>query len=138
MFLYAIGFSAQHKMFKDSTTVVFKLDNRSHHNLNIDSVFLIFDRYDRSGAGVVMQIFYPVDNIIKVTVPKGKYFVNIVCIGAYCNERFDRIITARSNKEKKLLLNLPEPDLYTPGLAYIPEEKIDFSNLSITRNTSAR
>src|SRR5882762_9776141 len=101
MFLYAIGFSAQHKTFKDSTTVVFKLDNPSHHNLNIDSVFLIFDKYDHSGAGVVMQIFYPVDNIIRVTVPKGKYYVNIVCIGTYSNKHFDRIITAKSDKEKK-------------------------------------
>ncbi|MBS1599846.1 MAG: hypothetical protein JST75_16590 [Bacteroidetes bacterium] len=135
--LHIIGFSSD-KTFKDSTTVVIQLDNASHHNLNIDSVYMIFDRYDHSGAGVVMQIFYPVDNTIKVTVPKGKYYVNIVCIGTYKNEYFDKIITAKSDKEKKLLLNLQEPDLYTPGLAYIPEEKIDFSDLSITRNRSSR
>src|SRR5258708_2967800 len=98
MFFYIIGFSTQHEPLKDSTTVVFKLDNPSHHNLNIDSVYLIFDRYDHRGAGVVMQFFYPVDNIIKVTVPKGKYYVNIVCIGTFCNEHFDRVITANSNK----------------------------------------
>jgi len=99
---------------------------------------MIFDRYDRRGAGIVMQVFYPVDNTIRVTVPKGKYFVNIVCIGAYANEYFDKIITAKSDKEKKCLLNVKESELYTPGYAMIPEEKIDFANLSITRSTSSR
>jgi hypothetical protein len=136
-FSHIIGFSATNKPVKDSTTVVFKLDNASHHNLNIDSVFMIFDKYDRSGAGVVMQVFYPVDNTIKVTVPKGKYYVNIICIGTYAHESFDKVITATSDKEKKFYLNLQEADLFTPGLAFIPEEKVDFSNLSIMRHTSS-
>jgi len=98
---------------------------------------MIFDKYDRSGAGVVMQVFYPVDNTIKVTVPKGKYYVNIICIGTYVNEAFDKSITATTDKEKKLLLNLQEADLFTPGLAFIPEEKVDFTNLAIMRRTSS-
>jgi len=99
---------------------------------------MIFDKYDRSGAGIVMQVFYPVDNTIKVTVPKGKYYVNIICIGTYVSESFDKIITATSDKEKKFLLNLQEADLFTPGLAFIPEQKVDLTNLTIMRRTSAR
>jgi hypothetical protein len=136
VFSYIIGFPAQNNTFADSTTVIICLDNDPHHNLYIDSVFLIFDRYDHSGAGVVKEIFYPVDNTIRVTIPKGKYYVNIICLGSYGNEHFDKIVTAKSDREKKLLLKLREADLFTPGLASIPEEKIDFSNLSITRATS--
>jgi len=130
------GFSAQNKSFKDSTTVIIRLANSSHNKLYIDSVYLIFDRYDRRGAGVVKKIFYPIDNTVKVTVPKGKYFVNIVCLGTYANEYFDRIINAKSDKEKTLSLKLEEFALFTPGFVFIPEEKVDFSNLSITRTTS--
>ena len=138
VFSYIIGFPARNKALNDSTTIIIKLDNTSHHNLYIDSVYLVFDRYDRRGAGVIKQIFYPVDNAIKVTVPKGKYYVNIICLGTYNNECFERIVTARSDKEKKLFLKLQESDLFTPGLAFIPEEKIDFSNLSVTRYASSR
>jgi len=133
---YSWAFSAIKNPLKDSTTVIIQLDNCSNQPSYIDSVYLVFDRYDRSGAGVIRQIFYPIDNVIKVVVPKGKYYVNIVCLGIYNREYFDRIITAKSKKESKILLRLQASALFTPGLVSIPQEKIDFANLSITRYTS--
>jgi len=121
------------KIPKDSTVVIIQLNKGSAACDKIDSVYLIFDKSDGSGAGIIRQIFYPVDNEIKISVPKGKYFVNIVCVGEYDREYFDRRIKAKRNKQNKLLLKLREPALFTQGYAYIPEEKIDPANLSITK-----
>jgi hypothetical protein len=135
IFSCLLAFPANKNPLKDSTTVVIQLDNAMDQNTLVDSVYLIFDRYDRSGAGIVRQIFYPVNNTIKVVVPKGKYYVNIVCIGTYNREYFDKIIKAKSDKENKIFVKLEASALFTPGFVSIPEEKIDFANLSITRYT---
>ncbi len=97
---------------------------------------MVFDRYDRSGAGVIKQIFYPDHNIVKITVPKGKYFVNIVCLGMYTRQSFDKIINAKTKKGKKISLKIRKPALFTPGLVYIPEEKVDPENLLVTSYAS--
>lgn len=136
MLLYFVAFPAGKNPNKDSTVVIIKLDNATHHKSKkslIDSVYLIFDKYDRSGAGVVRQVFYPNDNLVTLTVPKGKYYVNIICIGTYNRSNFDCILNARSNKEKTLSIKVKDPSLFTPGLIDLPEEKIDLSNLLVTR-----
>jgi len=113
--------------------VLIKLDNRFNNNLPVDSVFLIFDRFDRTGAGVIKQIFHPQDNYFEVTVPKGKYFVDLFCLGLYADKHFDIVLSAKSNKKIELLLKLNPSAFFTPGFAYIPEEKIDPANLSVTK-----
>src|SRR5690348_3623384 len=54
-----------------------------------DSVLVIYDRYDRSGAGVVHKVFYPSnDNTVSINgIPEGKYFVTIQFLGLH-RERF--------------------------------------------------
>ena len=135
VFSYAVCPAATKKPLHDSTTVIIQLNktNIFDHNAAIDSIYLVFDKFDHSGAGIVKQKFYPTDNIIRLTIPKGKYYVNIVCLGLYIGENFDRVINAKENKENILAIKLREPALFTPGLAYIPEEKIDLMNLVVTR-----
>jgi len=117
---------------KDSATVVIKLGNLSYPSLTIDSVYLIFDRYDHTGAGVVKKIFYPVNNELTITVPKGKYYIDLFCLGNYC-KHFDWVIKAKAKKKNKLQPDLDASSFFMPGFASIPPEKIDFGNLAVTR-----
>jgi hypothetical protein len=117
---------------KDSSTVTITLQNASDKLSKIDSVFVIFDRFDLRGAGIIKQVFYPdIDNQIHVSLPKGKYYINIYCLGIYNKEGFDRIVSTRPNKNNKILLRLQESALFQLGLARMPADHFDPSHLAI-------
>jgi hypothetical protein len=117
---------------KDSSMVTITLQNASDKLSKIDSVFVIFDRYDLSGAGVVKQVFYPdTENKIRVSLPKGKYFINIYCLGIYNKEGFGRIVSTKSRKNHNIFLRLQASALYHQGRARIPEDRFDPSHLAI-------
>ncbi len=116
----------------DSGTVTITIQNASDKLSKIDSVYVIFDRYDLSGAGVIKRIFYPdKDNKIQVCLPKGKYFINIFCLGIYNKESFDRIVYAKSNKNHNIFLRLQASALFHQGGAKIPADHFDPSHLAI-------
>ncbi len=117
----------------DSGTVIITLQNASDRKSRIDSIYLIFDRYDKRGAGVIKQVFYPINNQVEVTVPKGRYYVNIYCLGIYNKAGFDRILTAKANRKHKIFLRLQASALFTPGMVEIPLEKWDPSHLAILK-----
>ena len=127
-----LAWSKPQSSFKDSATVVIRFDNFTNNNEPIDSIYLIFDRYDLTGAGVIKQVYHPVNNKIELTVPNGKYFINIFCLGLYKDKHFDAIVYARSCKKNELLLKVEPTSFFIPGLVRFPDEKIDFGNLSIT------
>jgi hypothetical protein len=117
---------------KDSSTVTITLQNASSKLSKIDSVFVIFDRFDLRGAGIVKQVFYPdIDNQIQVSLPKGKYYINIYCLGIYNKEGFDRIVSTKPNKNHKIFLRLQESALFQLGLAHMPDDHFDPSHLAI-------
>jgi hypothetical protein len=117
---------------KDSSSVVITLQNASDKLSKIDSVYVIFDRFDLSGAGVIKKVFYPdLDNQIRVNLPKGKYYVTIYCLGIYNKESFERIITTKPRKDRNILLRLQASALYKQGLARIPQDHFDPSHLAI-------
>ena len=117
---------------KDSGTITISLQNASDKLSKIDSVFIIFDRYDLRGAGVIKQVFYPdIDNRIKIILPKGKYYVNIYCLGIYNKVAFGRIVSAKPNKIHKIFLRLQQSALFQLGLAHMPEYPFDPSHLAI-------
>ena len=95
---------------KDSGTVTITLQNASDKLSKIDSVYVIFDRYDLRGAGIIKKVFYPDrENQIRVNLPKGKYFITIYCLGIYNKESFDRITSAKSNKNRNICLLYTSP-----------------------------
>jgi hypothetical protein len=120
---------------KDSGTVTISLQNASDKLSQIDSVFIIIDRYDLRGAGVVKQVFYPdMDNRVKIVLPKGKYYMNIYCLGIYNKVAFDRIVSAKANKNRKVFLRLQQAALFQLGLAHMPDDHFDPSHLAIFDN----
>ena len=117
---------------KDSSTVIIKLQNVSDKLSKIDSVFVIFDRFDLRGAGVVKKVFYPdFENKIQIDLPKGKYYINIYCLGIYNKEGFNRIVSAKPNKNHNILLRLQQSALFELGLARMPSDHFDPSHLAI-------
>lgn len=117
---------------KDSSTVTIRLQNVSDKLSRIDSVFVIFDRYDLRGAGVVKKVFYPdFENKIQVNLPKGKYYLNIYCLGIYNKEGFNRVVFAKPNKNHSIFLRLQQSALFQLGLARLPTDHFDPSHLAI-------
>jgi hypothetical protein len=135
---HALGIKAQNDSAKDSSIVLVTLDNFSNQNKEIDSVYLIFDKYERNGAGVVKQVFYPVNNRVAVAVPKGKYYVDVFCLGTFNDSHLNQVVRVRRRKQNKVCVKLKYEAFFTPGFADIPKEKFDFANLSITRPDSFR
>jgi len=72
-----------------------------------DSVLVIFDRYDLTGAGVIYQR-YAADagqGIDISAVPAGKYYVTIKIRGMYSDE-IEKVITIKSKKSEKVRVDL--------------------------------
>jgi hypothetical protein len=117
---------------KDSSTVTIILQNAYDKLSKIDSVFVIFDRYDLRGAGVIKRVFYPdTENKIQVSLPKGKYYINIYCLGIYNKESFDKIVYAKPNKNHNIFLRLQASALFHQGDIRIPSDHFDPSHLAI-------
>ena len=126
------GVPAQTSM-RDSISVTILLKNK---NIIVDSVYIIFDRYDLSGAGVINKVFYPSNNRIVIEkVPKGKYYVDVYCIGID-HQRFARVSTVGKRRSNKVTLPLKTYETYIPGTAIIPSTNIDPSNLLVTQRKS--
>ena len=122
---------------KDSSTITIKLQNAADKLSKIDSVYIIFDRYDLRGAGVIKQVYYPdPENQVQFNLPVGKYYVDIYCLGIYNKIGFNRIVTARSRKNKKIFLLLQQSAIYHRGNARMPLEHFDPSHLAIFKNGS--
>ncbi|MFI5194804.1 MAG: hypothetical protein ACHQD7_12120 [Chitinophagales bacterium] len=122
----------------DSGTVIITLQNASDRQSRIDSIYLIFDRYDKRGAGIIRHVYCPKDNQVEIKVPRGRYYVNIYCLGIYNRAGFDRIITARPNRKLKILLKLQASSLFTPGMVEIPREKWDPAHLAIMHSHTSK
>jgi hypothetical protein len=99
-----------------------------------DSVLIIFDRFDHTGAGVIYQIFHAdQDNMITLSeVPAGKYYVTIQCLGLH-RDRIEKVMTIRSQKNEKVRISLQVAEEYTKGTIQIPESPTDLADLAILR-----
>jgi hypothetical protein len=63
-------------------SVVISLNDSRFGGADIKNVFIILDKYDRTGAGII-QGKYIVENnkVILPSVPKGKYYVDVYTFG---------------------------------------------------------
>ena len=121
------------KRSKDSVSLTIHLNNRANGHAQVDSVYLIFDRWDLTGAGLVKKIYRPEKNIIKLEkVPKGRYYVEVFVLGTYPGH-FNREIMAHPKASSKISFKLKRQEYYIVGTAYIPPQKVDFSKLSINK-----
>jgi len=129
--------SAQRKRVQDSVNVVIKLHTRKPQNPRVDSVLVIFDRFDRTGAGVIRKIFHPVNNEINIPqVPEGRYYISLYCLGLH-REYFNDLTWINKRHSNSLDYNIAPAEEYVPG-TFTPVIEIDFTNLAITNFKSFR
>ncbi|HEX6428639.1 MAG TPA: hypothetical protein VF008_13180 [Niastella sp.] len=129
--------TAQRKRLPDSVNVLVRLHPRTPQNPRVDSVLVIFDRYDHTGAGVVKRIYYPTDNQFTIpSVPEGRYYISIYCLGFY-HDVFNDLMFINKRHSNNLTYKLDRSEQFVPG-KFIPAIEIDFTNLAITNIRSFR
>jgi hypothetical protein len=113
-----------------ASTVSYSLhiDNSVNKNNTVDSVLIILDKFDHTGAGVVRKVFYPnADNqIIIEELPAGKYYAEIYVLGIY-KKHFSSIIDTEKKikkNKKKETFRLDYTDVYFPGCVIMPAEDV--------------
>jgi hypothetical protein len=97
-----------------------------------DSVLVIFDRFDHTGAGVIFQV-YSADDKAGVdisAIPAGKYFVTIQCMGLH-HERIEKTITIKKQKSEKVNIALAASEIFTKDNVVIPVSHTKLTDLSI-------
>jgi len=116
-------------------SVQFKFNNVNAGIIRNDSVLLIFDRYDHTGAGVVYQVFY-VDqdnNITLPAIPAGKYYVTVQCLGM-TRDRIEKVITIKSQKNETVKISLQDSEAFSKDNVVIPVYKPNFANLAVLKS----
>lgn len=131
-FLAGNAVYAQRKRPTDSVDVTIRLTNAARSPVT-DSVLVIFDRYDHSGAGTIKKIYYPVNNEIVIPkVPPARYYIEVYCLGTY-RENFNELTFVNNRRSNVFTYRIKKSSTFTPGLAVIPVEPINFSKLEILK-----
>jgi hypothetical protein len=131
---------AQHKKRADSVRVTIQFNNELNKKAPVDSVIVIFDRYNLSGAGTIKNVYYPVNNKVVIeNVPEGKFYITVICLGIY-KDSFTEISYVYEKRRNKNSFNfrLKNAEAYNPTDVAIPSEKIDPLNLLILRKRIMR
>jgi hypothetical protein len=137
MLLTAETATAQQRRLSDSVNVLIRLHPGNPKNPRVDSVLVIFDRYDHTGAGIVKRIYHPTDNQFTIPkVPEGRYYISIYCLGFY-RDVFNDLMFVNKRHSNNLKYKLRQSEEYVPG-TFIPDVEIDFTNLAITNIKSFR
>ncbi|HEY4061257.1 MAG TPA: hypothetical protein VGM30_05125 [Puia sp.] len=99
-----------------------------------DSVLIIFDRYNHTGAGVVYQVFAAdKDHCITIpAVPAGKYYVTIQCLGMH-RDRVERLVTIKAKKNEKVRINLEEVEAFSKDKVVIPAYHPRFAEMAVLK-----
>jgi hypothetical protein len=97
-----------------------------------DSVLVIYDRCDLTGAGVIRKVYYPgsKQSILISNIPAGKYYVTIQCLGKH-HDRYEKILKIKSGKTAYVSVKLSDYDEFSRDRVFIPNDPIDFSRLSV-------
>lgn len=130
----ATNAAASTKVLANSGAVRFDFNHEVFRQDHSDSVLVIFDRYDRTGAGIVYQK-YAADSehgIDISNIPAGKYFVTIQFVGLH-RDRIEKVISIRSKKSEKVRLELNDAEAFSKDHVVIPAFRPDFSDLVSTR-----
>jgi hypothetical protein len=106
--------------------------NHGYNSLGKDSVLVICDRYDRSGAGIVFKVFHLTgENSISISdIPAGKYYLTIQCLGVH-RDRIEKVVKIKSKKVETISIKLQDCDAFSKDEVVIPAERPDFANLKI-------
>jgi hypothetical protein len=137
MLLSSTEVCAQKKKHTDSVDVTINLRKRFAKNAPVDSVFVFFDRYNHTGAGIIKQVYYPKNNKITIpSVPPGKYYIGMFCLGTHW-QYFSEVTFVNKRRSNNIRFRLNRSELFIPG-SYIAQVSSDLNRLSITSPKSFR
>jgi hypothetical protein len=122
------------KLSLNQGTVQFRFNGVSIADEHKDSVLIIFDRYDHTGAGVIYKVF-AADNDHCITIPEvpaGKYYVTIQCLGMH-RDRLEKLITIKSKKNEKVRINLEEVEAFSKDKVVIPAYRPNFTEMAVLK-----
>ena len=103
-------------------------------NEHKDSVLIIFDRYNRTGAGVIYKVFAAdKDHCITISdVPAGKYYVTIQCLGMH-RDRVEKLVRIKAKKKEKVHINLDEVEAFSKDKVVIPAYRPNFTEMAVLK-----
>jgi len=128
---------AQKKKHTDSVDVTINFRKRFLKNAPVDSVFIFFDRYNHTGAGIIKQVYYPKNNKIVIPrVPPGKYYIGMLCLGTHL-QYFSEVTFVNHRRSNKLEFKLSRSETFVPG-DYVAPVRFDLNRLAITDPKSFR
>ena len=122
------------KVAANQGRIQFQFNNVTPNKEHKDSVLIIFDRANHTGAGIIFQV-YSADEANCITipdVPAGKYFVTIQCLGLH-HDRMEKTVTIRSQKSEKVRINLEDSEEFSKDKVVIPAYRPDFANLAVLK-----
>ncbi len=101
-------------------------------NYKKDSILVIYDRCDHSGAGVILKVYHPLKNhtVTISDIPAGKYFVTIQWLGIH-HDRMEKIVKIKKGKCEVIPVRLGESQEFSKGQVRIPSERLDWANLKV-------
>ena len=126
--------AAATKALTNSGAVRFQFPKAFSDQDHKDSVLIIFDRFDHTGAGVVYQKFAADDEqgITLPQVPAGKYYVVIQCLGLH-HDRLEKVVNIKSRKSEKVRIALGDSEEFSKNNVVIPADRFDFSDMAVLK-----
>jgi hypothetical protein len=120
------------KIMVKEGAVKLRFNNLAPVEAHKDSVLIIFDRCDRTGAGVVYSVFSAdsARSICIKGVPAGKYYVTIQGLGLH-RDRTETIVRVKAQKSQQLFINLEDSEEFSKDSVIIPSSATDLAALSI-------
>ena len=113
----------------EAINFTFQLKSPSGRFGGVDSALIILDKFDLTGAGVVMKVV-AVDSTHQLNlteVPPGKYYADIYTYGL-CRQYIPVVITVTGNSKKQKTnstnITIADADSYVRGQAVIPPEDL--------------
>lgn len=127
--LLPYSMSAQKNIYSNGS-VTFRFDNSKNQDRPIGTAYIILDRFDLTGAGIIKEKYYVIDNEISLqNLPVGKYYADVFIKGFY-KQYFSKVIKV-TNKEKTYTFKLSEVGFYNPRTVAMPKESNDYSKTSV-------
>lgn len=118
-----------------SGNVQFDFNNLTPAQDHKDSVLIIFDRYNRTGAGVIYQVYTAdKDQRIRIEgIPAGKYYVTVKGLGLH-RDRVEKIVTIRADKDRRMSIILEDSEEFSKEKVVIPPFTPSFSEMAVLRS----
>jgi len=128
---------AQKKKPTDSVDVTISLRKRFAQNAPVDSVYIFFDRYNHTGAGIIKKVYYPKNNKVVIpSVPPGKYYIGMFCLGTHM-QYFSEVTFVNNRRSNKLKFKMNRSETFVPG-NYVALVQFDLNRLAVTNPKTFR